>query len=87
MSIRVLRPADTDRKLPGVLWIHGGGYIIGMSSMVYFSRPMDLVKKGKAVVLSPGYRLAHTAPYPAAAEDCYAALKYMKEHAEELGLA
>ena len=69
MSIRVLRPADTDRKLPGVLWIHGGGYIIGMSSMVYFSRPMDLVKKGKAVVLSPGYRLAHTAPYPAAAED------------------
>ena len=51
MSIRVLRPADTDRKLPGVLWIHGGGYIIGMSSMVYFSRPMDLVKKGKAVVL------------------------------------
>ena len=86
MTLRIARPANAVDKLPGVLWIHGGGYIIGMSSMLYFSRAIDLVRQGKAVAVSPEYRLAHTAPYPAAAEDCYAALKYMKEHAEELGI-
>lgn len=86
MMVRILRPKAADEPLPGLLWIHGGGYILGMSSMIFFSRPMDLVREGKAVVISPEYRLAHTAPYPAAAEDCYAALRYMKEHAEELGI-
>lgn len=86
MTLRIVRPADAKEKLPGILWFHGGGYITGMSSMIYMSRAMDMVKRGKAVALSPEYRLAHTAPYPAAAEDCYASLLYMKEHAEELGI-
>ena len=37
-------------------------------------------------VVSPGYRLAVQRPYPAAAEDCYSALIYMKNHARELGI-
>ena len=43
---------------PGVLWIHGGGYICGMKEMVYMSRAVGLVQKYGAVVVSPGYRLA-----------------------------
>ena len=70
----------------GVLWIHGGGYILGMKEMVHMSRAVDLVKKFGAVVVSPGYRLAFAAPYPAALDDCYAALVYMKAHAAELGV-
>ena len=50
------------------------------------SRAVDLVKKFGAVVISPGYRLAHTSPYPAALDDCYAALLYLKEHADDLGV-
>lgn len=53
--------------------------------MIYMSRALNLVKKYGAVVVTPEYRLAGKAPYPAALEDCYAALKYLKEHAEELG--
>lgn len=52
---------------PGVLWIHGGGYICGMKEMVYMSRAVGLVQKYGAVVVSPGYRLAFRKPYPAAA--------------------
>lgn len=37
-------------------------------------------------MVSPGYRLALAAPHPAALDDCYAALLYMKSHAAGLGI-
>lgn len=82
----VLFPKQTEGKAPGVLWIHGGGYFLGMKEMVHMSRAADLVKKFGAVVVSPGYRLAIWHPYPAAIEDCYASLLYLKEHAGALGI-
>ena len=45
-----------------------------------------LARKYGGVVVSPEYRLAKSAPYPAALKDCYAALKYMYDHADELGI-
>lgn len=66
------------------MWIHGGGYIAGMKEMVHMSRAVDLVKKYGAVVFSPGYRMAFETPYPAALDDCYDALLYLKNHADEL---
>ena len=74
------------KKPPGILWIHGGGYVTGMAKMIYMSRALPLVKKYGAVVVTPEYRLAGQAPYPAALHDCYAALKYLKEHAQDLGI-
>ena len=82
----VLSPKTEAENAPGILWIHGGGYILGMKEMVHMGRAADLVKKYGAVVVSPGYRLAFQAPYPAAIEDCYDALLYVKEHAEGLGI-
>lgn len=72
-------------KGPGILWIHGGGYFLGMKEMVYISRAMNLILTHDAVVFSPGYRLALQAPYPAAINDCYQTLLYMKNHAREFG--
>lgn len=80
----VLSPKEERENAPGVLWIHGGGYISGMKEMVHMSRAVDLVKKYGATVISPGYRLAFAAPYPAAIKDCYAALLYLKNHADVL---
>jgi len=88
MDLLILRPASSARprsETPGILWIHGGGYVVGMAGMIYMSRAIDLVKKYGAVVVTPEYRLAGKAPYPAALEDCYSALKYMKENAYGLG--
>ena len=73
-------------KGPGILWIHGGGYVLGMASMVYYSMGRMLARIFGGVVVSPEYRLAKQAPYPAALEDCYTALKYMYDHAAELGI-
>lgn len=89
IELLIFRPtvnAKDKANTPGILWIHGGGYVTGMAKMIYMSRAMDLVKKYGAVVVTPEYRLSKEAPYPAALQDCYAALKYLKEHAEELGV-
>lgn len=86
MKLIILKPKRQKEKLPGVLWIHGGGYMTGMAAMVYFNRGRDIAEQCGAVVISPEYRLSPQAPYPAALEDCYEALLFMKEHAEELGI-
>ena len=86
VPVIVVRPVQTVEHAPGILWIHGGGYIMGMKEMVYMSRAISLVKKYGAVVVSPGYRLAFRSPYPAALKDCYQVLRYMKAHAEILGI-
>ena len=70
----VLSPTTVPVRATGVLWLHGGGYILGMKEMVHMSRAVDLMKKFGAVVVSPGYRLAFAAPYPAVLDDCHAAL-------------
>ena len=89
MKLLILRPTEAKREketTPGILWIHGGGYATGMAGMVYMSRAKALVKKYGAVVVTPEYRLSGKAPYPAALEDCYAALVYLRDHTEELGV-
>jgi len=89
IDLLILRPSTNAKpkaKTPGILWIHGGGYVTGMAGMIYMSRAIHLVKKYGAVVVTPEYRLSKEAPYPAALEDCYAALTYLKEHADELGV-
>ena len=89
IKILIFRPTAAKRepsKTPGILWIHGGGYATGMAEMVYFSRALALVKKYGAVVVCLSYRLSIEAPYPAALEDCHAALCWVKDHAGELGI-
>ncbi len=86
VSTLILRPAKTAPKDVGLLWIHGGGYILGMKEMVYMGRGVDFVKQFGVSVFSPGYRLAWLHPYPAAVEDCFSVLRYMNEHKQELGI-
>jgi acetyl esterase/lipase len=85
VPVRVYRPVRSTGTLPGVLWIHGGGYVIGGVE------EDDLVcqhvcEEVGCVVTSVGYRLAPEHPFPAPLEDCYAALKWMAEEAQDLGV-
>ena len=86
IPVIILRPYSPREKMPALLWIHGGGYFLGMKEMVYLSRAADLVNKFGITVISPGYRLALQKPYPAALQDCYRTLVFMKKHAADLGI-
>ncbi len=66
---------------PALLWIHGGGFALGapLQDFMFIDR---FVREGCTVV-SPSYRLSTRAPFPAAFDDCYAALSWMHEHVRE----
>lgn len=84
--VRIYRPAAAPTApLPGLLEIHGGGFIVGnVDQMDGFC---DAVAGDfPAVVVSVGYRLAPEDPFPAGVEDCYAALSWFADHAAELGV-
>lgn len=72
----VYEPKERSGDLPALLWIHGGGYVLGTAD-----ENKDLcqqfVKEANCVVVSVDYRLAPEHRYPAALEDCYAALKWI----------
>ncbi|WAH38027.1 alpha/beta hydrolase [Alicyclobacillus dauci] len=85
LRIRMYKPLHPKSHVPGVLWIHGGGYAMGnpeMSAVTY----KRLIAESDCVIVAPDYRLSIEAPYPAALQDCYDALLWMKEHAKELGI-
>ena len=86
VPVLILKPLSDPQNAPGVLWIHGGGYLTGMKEMVFFSRGADLVRNHGAVVITPGYHLSLLHPYPTALNDCYAVLLYIKNHSAELGI-
>jgi acetyl esterase/lipase len=86
VRVRVYRPDVQTSKLPALLWIHGGGYVMG--DIEQDDRLMkQLVKRIDCVAVSVDYRLAPEHPFPAPVEDCYAALKWFFAHADELGVA
>ena len=87
IKILIVKPVKNKKskeKTPGIIWLHGGGYATGMAEMIFFTRAISLVKKYGAVLIAPSYRLSIEEPYPAALEDCYSALKYLKDNASNL---
>jgi acetyl esterase/lipase len=86
LRLVLVRPAVPRRGVPGVLWMHGGGYAMG-TPRSGMSTAKRLVAASNAVVVLPDYRLSIEAPYPAAPDDCYDALLWLRDHADELGVA
>lgn len=74
-----------DPNLTGILWIHGGGYAIGLpeQSFIYASL---LLKDKSSVMILPDYRRSIESPYPSQLEDCYLTLKWMYENSEKLNI-
>ena len=85
LKARIYLPENISGSRPGMLWIHGGGYILGDLEGDDNNIARMSVNTG-CVIISTNYRLAPENPFPAPVEDCYAALKYMIKNAENLGI-
>ncbi len=83
--VRVYQPTERPDTLPALLWIHGGGYVLGSVERDDLLAS-HLAKVAQCVVVSVEYRLAPEHPFPAPVEDCYAALKWLATHTGELGV-
>lgn len=75
VGVRLYRPA-LSTPTPALLWIHGGGYVIGSAAQDdalcrRFASTLGMT------VASVNYRLAPQHPYPAGLQDCYAALTWL----------
>lgn len=86
VPVLVTTPAGhRDDRRPAVLYIHGGGLIMG-SPHTEAMGSGRLARELDAVVVSPDYRLAPEHPYPAAIDDCMTALRWLRDNAGELGI-
>jgi acetyl esterase/lipase len=75
-TARVFVPDVVTQPTPVMLWIHGGGFILGSPAQddavaTRFARELGIT------VVAPSYRLAPEHPFPAALDDLYAALKWL----------
>ena len=83
LPLRIYRPASPAASRPGILFIHGGGMVLGNLETDHLTAVMLCEALG-AVVVSVDYRLAPENPYPAGLDDCVAALDWMAANAERL---
>jgi len=76
-------------ELPGsaVLYLHGGGmiYSLAETAPLYDSAVRSYVAAAGVPMLTVDYRVAPEHPHPTPVEDCYAALRWLAEHAVDLG--
>ena len=85
IPVRVIRPRGIRKNAPCLFYIHGGGFYFS-SAPYHFTFAKEYAVRADCVVVYPDYRLAPKYPYPAAAEDCWAAYVWTTEHAQALGI-
>lgn len=83
--VRWYAPAEGSAAGSAVVYVHGGGMIMGTVD-VYHGTVARYVAETGVPMLSVNYRCAPEHPGTGPAEDCYAALAWLVEHAQELGV-
>ena len=85
LPLRTYRPSGVGERPPVVVYLHGGGWTIG--SVDTHDEPCRALAAGTgAVVVSVDYRLAPEHPFPAAVHDAYAAVCFVADNADDLGV-
>jgi acetyl esterase len=85
MRLRVYRPAAAGSEpLPMIMWVHGGGWVL-FDIDTYDASCRGLCNKTGAIVVSPDYRRAPEAVFPASHDDVLAAYRWTVRNAETLG--
>jgi acetyl esterase len=84
IPIRIYRDCD-EKNAPGVVYFHGGGWVIGSVS-THDKLCRELARDSGAVVLAVDYRLAPEHKFPAAADDAYTVTSWTAEQTQQLGI-
>jgi acetyl esterase len=86
IPVRIYEPArSTGDGRPVVVWYHGGGWVIGDLD-THDGACRRIANRAGAVVVAVHYRRAPEDPFPAAADDAFAALKWVHANAADLGI-
>ena len=83
-GLRIYRPT-TRRTDAALLWIHGGGYVVGSARTSDF-RCGDICRELGMTVVGVGQRLSPEHPFPLPADDCLAAWHWLQTSAPSLGI-
>ncbi|MBL8046337.1 MAG: alpha/beta hydrolase [Anaerolineales bacterium] len=85
LRLRIYQPKLQTARAPVLLWMHGGGLVLGKPEI---DEPncIELVRALGLVIVSVDYRVAPEHPFPTPLEDCYTALKWVAEQAVELNV-
>ena len=84
-GVRVYKPRGATSGA-GLLWIHGGGYVIG-NVATNDRECTDYANNLNITVISVDYRLAPQHPFPAACDDCFIAWQWVLNNAANLGVS
>lgn len=85
LGLRFYTPRGLSGRSPALVFIHGGGWIYG-SLDSHDATCRFLAEQAQVRVVSVDYRLAPEAQFPAAFDDCWAAWRWVTEHATGLGI-
>jgi acetyl esterase/lipase len=85
IRLRVYKPKVARADAPVLIWMHGGGYVVGRPEQddaccSYYVQELGIT------VFSPAYRYAPKYPFPIGLYDCYAALRWVVSQAGKLGI-
>jgi acetyl esterase/lipase len=84
IALRIYAPVDREAEpAPALVFFHGGAFVLG-DAYTEELRCLRYAAEAGCVVVSVDYRLAPEHPYPAAIDDCYAALEWTVAHAGAL---
>ena len=85
VPVRIYRPLAQQGPVPGLLYIHGGGFVVGNLETEH-GGAIALANALGIVLVSVDYRLAPEHPYPAGLHDCEAAFLWSLANAAGLGI-
>lgn len=84
VTVTLYRPATSGRALPLILYLHGGGFVLG-DAQAYSKQSARIAESCGAMVAFLVYRRAPEHPFPAALDDTLAAVRWLADNAPRLG--
>lgn len=83
-SIRIVRPTASSAPLPAIVYIHGGGWVLG-DKQTHDRLVRELVVGADAVLIFVDYDRAPESQFPNAIEQAYAVARHVADHPTEYG--